>query len=161
MVAAAGECPQPGDKHNERERLAQVVVGSRVESLGLVMLAVLGRQHEDWRPDTFTTQSLGDQVTIESGQQQVEHDGVVPALARPPEPVDAIVLGVHGETFGDQPTGDRLRQTHLVLDQQHAHRSSMGWLSVSMLRNGVGAWAEAPALSAAGELPTLASSPTV
>jgi hypothetical protein len=42
---------QPGEEHDERERLDEVVVGAEVEGVGLVVLAVLGGQHEHGCPD--------------------------------------------------------------------------------------------------------------
>ena len=57
--AAPDERPQPGEQHDERERLRQEVVGAGVERLGLVVLAVLGGEHEDRRPDAFVAQRRG------------------------------------------------------------------------------------------------------
>ena len=49
-AGAAQQGADPGDQDRERERLGEVVVGAGVERLGLVEVAVLGRQHQDRRP---------------------------------------------------------------------------------------------------------------
>ena len=76
----------PGDQHRERERLGQVVVGAGVEGLGLVEVAVLGREHEDRRPVAGLAQIGADLEAVATGQHDVEDDQVVGALGRPPGP---------------------------------------------------------------------------
>ena len=82
------ERPQPGHEHDEAERLAQEVVGAELEALGLVVLALLRRQHQDRRPVAPGAQVATHRVAVEAGQQDVEHDRRVrsprwPATARP------------------------------------------------------------------------------
>ena len=50
LTAAPDQGTQPGEQHDERERLREEVVGAQVQRVGLVVLAVLGRQHQDRRP---------------------------------------------------------------------------------------------------------------
>ena len=51
-------------EHDERERLRQEVVGAGVERLGLVVLAVLGGEHQDRRPDAFVAQRAAHLVAV-------------------------------------------------------------------------------------------------
>ena len=62
---------------------------------------------------------------VEPGQQHVEHDGRVGALAGPPQPVGPGVGDVDVEALGAQPAGDRRRQPDLVLDDEQAHGRSL------------------------------------
>ena len=66
--ASAHQCPQPGQQHDDRERLAHVVVGAHVEPFGLVELAVLGGQHHDRRGDRprseFAVHEFGHLLTL-------------------------------------------------------------------------------------------------
>src|SRR5450759_4842073 len=45
-----GQCPEPRQQHHEGEGLGEVVVGCVVPTIGLVVLAVLGRKHQDGHP---------------------------------------------------------------------------------------------------------------
>ena len=101
---------QPGEEHDERERLGEEVVGAGVERLGLVVLAVLGGEHEDRRPVAAVAQLLAHLVAVDARQHDVEHDRVVRVLGRHPEPVGAGERDVDGEALGLQPAPDRRRR---------------------------------------------------
>ena len=118
---AADQRPQASDEHDEAERLAQEVVGAELQALGLVVLALLGRQHQDRRAIALGAQLPADGVAVEAGQQDVEHDRRVDAFERPPQPVGTGVGDVDLEPLGAQAAGDRLGEAQLVLDDQHAH----------------------------------------
>ena len=70
-------------EHHERERLREEVVGAGVERLGLVVLAVLGGEDQDRRPDALVAQRAAHLVAVDAGEEDVEHDGVVRALRAP------------------------------------------------------------------------------
>ena len=63
-AAAPQQRAQPGDEHDERERLRQEVVGAGVEGFGFVVLAVLGGEHEDRCPDALLAQGRADLVAV-------------------------------------------------------------------------------------------------
>ena len=119
--AAPDQRAEPGEEHHERERLRQEVVGAGVERLGLVVLAVLGGEDQDRRPDALVAQRAAHLVAVHPRQQHVEHDGVVGALPGPPQAVVAVVGDVDVEALGGQAVGDRRREQLLVFDHQHAH----------------------------------------
>ena len=116
--AAPDQRAEPGEQHDERERLRQEVVGAGVERLGLVVLAVLGGEDQDRRPDAFVAQRAAHLVAVHARQEDVEHDGVVGALAAPPEAVVAVVGDVDVEALGGEPVGDRGREQLFVLHDQ-------------------------------------------
>ncbi len=123
--AAAQQRPQPGDEHDERERLGEVVVGADVERVGLVVLAVLGGEHQHRHPAALGAQRLHDPVARLPGQHDVEHDRVVVAGARPGQAVQAVLAEVDGEALRAQPALQGRRERPLVLDHQDAHAGSM------------------------------------
>src|SRR5215207_1749555 len=59
---------QPRHQHHVRERLGQVVVSAHVQAVGLVVLAVLGREHEHRHPVAVGPQPLADPVAGQAGQ---------------------------------------------------------------------------------------------
>ena len=120
--ATPDERAQARQEHHERERLGEEVVGAGVERLGLVVLAVLGGEDQDRCPHALVAQGAAHPVAVHPGQEHVEDDGVVRALAGAPEAVGAVVGHVDVEALGDQAVGDRRREQFLVFDHQHAHR---------------------------------------
>ena len=124
-VARRIKRPQPGDEHHEAEGLAEEVVGAELEALGLVVLALLGREQQDRRVDATRPQLAAHGEAVEPRQQHVEHDGRVAAFVRAPQPVGAGVGDVDVEALGAQATGDRRREPGLVLDEEQAHGRSL------------------------------------
>ena len=114
----------PGEQHDERERLGQVVVGAEVERVGLVVLAVLRRQHQDRHPVLGGAQLLDDPVAGQPRQHDVEDDRVVGGFLRHVQPVRAGVRDVDGEALVGQPALQRRREPDLVLDDQQSHGNS-------------------------------------
>ena len=55
------------------------------------------------------------------GQEHVEDDGVVGALAGAPEAVGPVVGHVDVEAFGDEAVGDRRGEQFFVFDHEYAH----------------------------------------
>ena len=58
---------------------------------------------------------------VHPGQQQVEHDRGVLLLASAPQAGRPVVGDVDVEPLGREPARDRVGETFLVLDHQHAH----------------------------------------
>ena len=117
----ADQGPQAGDEHDEAERLAQEVVGAELETLGLVVLALLGREHQHRRAVAAGAQLPAHGVAVQARQQDVEHDRRVGALAGPPQAVRSAVGDVDLEALGAQAAGDGVGEAHLVLDDQQPH----------------------------------------
>ena len=90
-------------EHDERERLGEVVVGAGVERLGLVVLAVLGREHQDRCPVAGVAQLLAHLVAVHARQHDVEHDHVVRVLGRHPEAVGAGERDVDAKPSASSP----------------------------------------------------------
>ena len=109
---------QPGEQHDEGERLGEVVVGTEVEPVGLVVLAVLGRRQQDRRPDALGPQPPGDLVAAQPGQHHVQDDRVVRDLARHREAAYPVVADVDREAGVHQPALHRRRHPLLVLDEK-------------------------------------------
>ncbi len=112
-----------GDEDDVREGLGEVVVGARVQALGLVVLAVLGGEHQDRYVVPGGAQGGADPVTVEAGQHDVEDDEVVDALAGPVQSLQAVVDDVHGVSLGGEALGERHGEALLVLHDQQAHAS--------------------------------------
>ena len=127
MVAGRGRSPrraigaQPRDEHDERERLRQEVVGAGVERLRLVVLAVLGREHEDRCPVAFVAERRADLEPVHARQEDVEHDRAVVAGARPARGRRVRRGRCRPRSPRRSSPRDRLGQRHLVLDHQDPH----------------------------------------
>ena len=119
---SAEQGPDPGDEHRERERLGEVVVGAGVERLGLVEVAVLGREHQDRGPDAGGPEVGADLEAVAAGQHDVEHDQVEGALGGPPQAVEAVSGDLDAEALGFQAPLDGGGDLGVVLHQQQLHR---------------------------------------
>ncbi len=122
---ALGTAPQqrldPGDEDDVREGLGQIVVRARVQALGLVVLAVLGGEHQDRHVVAGRAQGGADPVAVHPGQHDVEDDQVVRRPARPVQPLQAVVDDVHGVALGGQSLGQGEGEAAFVLHDQQAH----------------------------------------
>lgn len=125
LTPAAEQGADPGDEDDVTEGLGQVVVGAGVQALGLVVLAVLGGQHEDRHLVSGGSQVRADAVAVHTGQHDVEDHQVVAALTRPVQPFEPVVHDIHGETLGGQSPGQGHREALLVLHDQQAHAHSL------------------------------------
>ena len=109
------------EQDHERERLGQEVVGSRVQGLGVVVLAVLRGEHQDWCPVTGVAELLAYLVAVQARQHDVEHDDVVSVLGRHPEAVGTRSRDVDREPLRLQAPPHGGRHPLLVFDDEHAH----------------------------------------
>jgi hypothetical protein len=103
------------------ERLAQVVVRAGVQSLGLVVLAVLRGEHEDRGGVAVRAQVGADPVAVAARQQNVEHDQVVGPLAGAPQPLEPVVGRLHREPLGGQSPAQGRGDLGVVLHDQQLH----------------------------------------
>jgi hypothetical protein len=111
-------------QHLEGERLDDVVVGSAVEGVDLVGVAVLGGQHQDRGPDALRAKGAAHVVPVHHGQHDVEQDRVVGMLLGEPQALGAIGRHVDREAFGLQAGAQGSRQPHLVLHHEQPHHTS-------------------------------------
>ena len=121
MPDPADERADAREQDRERERLLQVVVGTGVESLRLVEVAVLGREHQDRRPVAGRSEVAADDEAVAARQHDVEDHDVVAALLGHPEPVVAVVGAVDRESLGLQAAPQRRGDLEIVLDDQQLH----------------------------------------
>src|SRR4051812_26942245 len=121
---AAHQGPEARDEDQKGERLGQVVVGTEVECVRLVVLAVLGGEHQDRHPDAGRAQPTAYLVAVEPRQHDVQDDHVVGVDLGVEQPLRPVVHHVDDKSFGRQSAPDILGQADLVFDQQHSHRSS-------------------------------------
>src|SRR5664279_5664168 len=98
----AQECVDPGDQDRPFERFAQEVVGADLETLDLVHLALLGRQHQQRRMDSRVAQVKTDAETVSLGQHDVQDDDVVGAVTRREESRLTVVALVDVESVVHQ-----------------------------------------------------------
>ena len=80
--SAPDQRPDPGHQHQEAERLGEVVISAQVEGIGLVVFAVLGREHQHRSPDLALPQFLQDVVAVHPRQHEVQQDRIVRVLQR-------------------------------------------------------------------------------
>src|SRR3990172_5013102 len=103
------------------ERLRQVVVGSAVQRLRLVHLAVPGGQHQDRGPVPFLPEGRADLEPVDAWQHDVEHYRVVRPFPSYREPLDAVHGVVDGEPLGLQASLQPGGQALLVLHDKNSH----------------------------------------
>ena len=119
--AAADEGSQTGQELAERERLRQVVVGTRIESCHTIGDRCAGRQHEDGRPVAAGAYLPAYLEAVDVGQHHVEDDGVVGVFGCGPDAVLAGSVEVDRVALLLQPTLQETGHLHLVLDDQDPH----------------------------------------
>src|SRR5690606_11834446 len=107
---------------------------------GLVVLAVLGGEHEDRHLVAGGAQGGADPVAVQAGQHDVEDQQVVAALGGPVQALGAVVDDVHGVALGRQTAGEGQGEAFLGLRGQQSGgtaRSGYGGVGVA------GGWAHA------------------
>jgi hypothetical protein len=120
LQTATHQRPQPRLQFLHVERLGQVVVGTRLQALHLVLPAVPGGQDQD-RQARLLGPGAADQVqAVEPGQTEV-HDGDVAGVFGQQVQAGLAVGGQIDPPAGaKQRLGDALPKAVIVLDQGHA-----------------------------------------
>src|SRR5699024_3422677 len=115
-------------ENHERERFDQVVVGAEDERVGLVVLAVLGGEHEHGRPDLTAAHLAHHLVAVAGRHHDVQHHDVVLLAGGHLQPGLAVTGGVHGPAARDEAAPQALPQCRLVVhDQDPHHTQAPGW----------------------------------
>ena len=118
---AADQRPDPRQHFLDLERLGDVVVGAAVDALDLLVPAGARREHEHWHHQARRAPPAEQRQAVDSGQAEIEQDGVV--LFGPGEEIGALAVGrdVDGVAGAGQGGAEVLRQPRLVLDDQQSH----------------------------------------
>ncbi|ANZ13603.1 hypothetical protein SNOUR_01415 [Streptomyces noursei ATCC 11455] len=121
LAAAPDQRTQPGEQHDEGEGFGQVVVCAGVEPIGLVVLAVLGGEHEDGRGHAALAQFRADPVAVDSRQHHIENDHLVRVLLGQLQAGQAVgdVLDRIALTAQSLPQGTA--DLRVVVDDQDVH----------------------------------------
>ena len=118
----AGERPQPREQLAEGERLDEVVVGARVETLDPVLDRVARGQHQHRRPDAAGAQLAAGGEAVDPRQHHVEDDRVVGRRAGHPERLLAGRGEIGRMALLAEAAHEQAAELRLVLDDQDAHR---------------------------------------
>jgi len=117
---AAQQRPDSSLELAHLERLDEVIVSPRVETVHLVVERVARREHQQRRVIARLVAELAaDRDPVEPGQHQVEHDHVVGVRDGEMQPRDAVRRVVHRHTVQFETLDDHLRNVAVVLDEQH------------------------------------------
>jgi len=119
----ADDRTQPGQEHLEGERLGQIVVCAPIQGVRLIEMTVNGGEHENRHRPPLVAQSSGDDEAVESGQHDVEDDGVELELGRHPQPNDAVLGNLDDVPLRLEAPLERRRHRPLVFDHQDSHNA--------------------------------------
>src|SRR5262249_32286085 len=133
-VCPADERPEPSEQLFHLERLGEVVIGPGIDTLDFLGPATAGGEDQDRHGASGGSPSLENRDPVETGQAQVEDDGVVGLGVA--EEVSFLAIGrtidrVAGpcQGFGQLPA-----QARIVLDDQDPHQSWRGRRAASTPR---------------------------
>ena len=115
------QCPHPGQKLGEVERLDQVVVGPLVETGHPVTRRVACRQHEDGKSGASTTQALDDLEAADLGHPPIEDGDLVLVGVEVAQRQFAVPDGVDRVTALSQATFEHRTQSLIVFGDEHPH----------------------------------------
>ncbi len=121
LRSTASEGAQPREQLAEREGLAEVVVGTRVEALDSIVDRVTRRQHQHRCPDVPGAECPARREPVDSRQHHVEHDRVVRRCARHPERRLAGDREVGGMALLTEAAHEEPAELGLVLDDKDPH----------------------------------------
>jgi hypothetical protein len=118
---AAQKSPQPGFELPEIERLDQIIVGSKVEHVDLVINLGSSRNNEHRGLAADRAQISEHGKSILAGQHDVEDDSVPIVAAAARHSIAAITQPLDRMAFLAQLAADRIAEVKIVLNQQYAH----------------------------------------
>lgn len=110
----------------EAERLGDVVVASRVESLDLVVGVVLGGEEQDGARVPGSAEALGDAEPVHVGEHDVENDEVWLLLDDSGDRGGAVADGTHHEPCEAQAGRQEFADVWLVVNNENLGAISHG-----------------------------------
>jgi hypothetical protein len=124
VAASPDECAEAREELAEVEGLREVVVGSGIETLDLVVDGVAGREHEHGGVAASAADLTADVDTVANGEDDVQDDGVVVVDGREKDCLAAVGGVVDGVRCLTQSARDRFAQLTIILGEQNSHDSS-------------------------------------
>ena len=125
-LAAAQQSAQPGQQNLQLERLGQVIVRARLETLQHIGGPAARGQHQHRHVMPGGAQLLRHREAVLARQHHVEHDGVV-AVAIGQQPIErllAVAIDVHRVALGFEIEPQAFGQVRFVFDDQDAAHPS-------------------------------------
>ena len=119
--SSALQCPHPGQKLGEVERLDQVVVRPLVQTGHPVTRRITCGQHEDGKGRASTAQSLGDLEATDLGHPPIEDGDLVLVGVQVAQRQFAVLDGVHRVSALLQATFEHRTESFIVLGDEHSH----------------------------------------
>ena len=126
---------QPSDEFAKGERLGEVVVGARIESLHAIVDRVARGEHQYGRAHTALAQRATEVEPTSAGEHDVENDDVVRAQhgARSSSRERRLAHDLKA-VFG-QPAVDDRGKLRIILYQENTHRARVGgWVQLTLTR---------------------------
>lgn len=117
---ATDEGAEAGEEFVEIEGFGEVVVGTLVEAFDAIGHGISGGEHEDGGGDAGA-ESGEDLPAVESGEHDVEDDGVVLMVGGFVESFLAVAGGVDGIVFFTQGGGEAALEEGVVFDDEEFH----------------------------------------
>jgi hypothetical protein len=114
------------DDFGKRERLRDVVVTARRESLDAVVRRVPRRHEQNRCLDAVGAEPARDRDAVDVGQHHVEDDEVGPKLLDEIESSAAVGRGRHREPFVAERGHDCVRYRRFIVDHQHTGAGPAG-----------------------------------
>jgi hypothetical protein len=114
---AADHRPQVRQQHDIRKRLGQIVIGTEIKSVGFVVFAILGGEHQDRNPHPFASKSAHHLVPRRPRQHDVQDHRVVFGALYSSQRLDTVAGDVNGESVCPQPGSQRLGQRLFVFHE--------------------------------------------
>jgi len=135
LAATAQQGSHTGQQDDVRKRLGQIVVRPGVQRLRLVVLPILGRQHQHRRADSRLPQPGAHLETVHPRQQQIQNHGLITLCHRVLKPGTPVMNHIDGVTLSTQATTQRLGQFPLIFYNQQPHRAILPAPSPKILKS--------------------------
>jgi hypothetical protein len=120
FLEAPQQCPHARQQFFRAERLHQIIIRARVESLHAVLDLAFGGEHEDGHRVVQAAQLSADRVAIELRQHEVEQDQVGLFCEGALQSRCPINCGEHAVACGGQRVGQRGAHGQFVFDEEDA-----------------------------------------
>ena len=118
---AADQGSKACEQFRVRERLGEVVVGTRIQAFNPIPHRVSGSQHQNGRPDAGFTKRAADLEAVEAREHDVEHDRVVLGGLTAGERLWPLADDVDGHALFSKPALEEARKLALVFRDENPH----------------------------------------